>query len=163
MHDVVAPHALTQTLHRCCKSPHSRWNEVRRGRALSARLSGPDAFARSRRRPVRQARRSLLVFFQGHPEYDPHSLSREYRRDVAALPGGASSDDYPGLPEDYFDARHEAALEAFRARALADRSGGEPARPAAPARAAAGVAEGWQGTVVPVFRNWLALLAQARH
>ena len=62
--------------------PHSRYNElpeealISRGYRVLSRSSqtGADLFVGNRD--------SLDVFFQGHPEYEPDTLLREYRRDV---------------------------------------------------------------------------------
>jgi len=47
-------------------------------------------------------RKSLFLFFQGHPEYDADSLPREYRRDVGRFLR-SERESYPGMPKGYFD------------------------------------------------------------
>jgi homoserine O-succinyltransferase len=68
--------------------------------------AGVDTFVRERR--------SLFLFFQGHPEYDADTLPREYRRDVARFLRG-ERDSYPDLPKEYFDPITTDMLNAFRA------------------------------------------------
>ena len=68
--------------------PHSRKNDiaesdlVAKGYRVLSRLSNGqvDIFTRE---PPGQSR---FVLFQGHPEYDPGTLGREYLRDMAQLP-----------------------------------------------------------------------------
>ena len=71
-------HPLTGGLPARVNIPHSRWNEVPEDILTAAGYriltksddAGVDAF-------VKQSR-SLLVFFQGNPEYDPDTLLLEY-------------------------------------------------------------------------------------
>ena len=63
---------------------------------------------------VRQ-QESLLVFLQGHPEYDADSLLREFRRDVVRYLRGERAN-FPQTPEDYFDPLTEKHLAAFAER-----------------------------------------------
>jgi homoserine O-succinyltransferase len=116
-HSVVGEHALTQHLPKDVRVAHSRWNEVSKD-ALEARGyqilteapdAGVDLFVKQRR--------NLLVFHQGHPEYDRGTLFREYRRDIQRYLTGAS-DTYPTVPKNYFDAAELKFLSGFRERAL---------------------------------------------
>ncbi|MEO6610194.1 MAG: homoserine O-succinyltransferase [Aestuariivirga sp.] len=45
---------------------------------------------------------SRFLFLQGHPEYSSLSLAKEYRRDVERYLNG-TREDYPPMPENYFD------------------------------------------------------------
>jgi homoserine O-succinyltransferase len=98
----------------------------------------------------------LHLFLQGHPEYEADGLSREYRRDVKRYLCGAS-DRYPEIPRDYFSDDVVADLDAFRQRALEDRSPDMYRRfprstivlnPEAP----------WRPVARQLYRNWLAHL-----
>jgi len=99
---------------------HSRWNELpeaelkAKGYAILTRseAAGVDIFVKRRR--------SLFLFFQGHPEYTPYSLMREYRRDVGRYLRGESGR-YPNIPCDYFDRRTEEELASFAMKAVAER------------------------------------------
>ena len=63
--------------------------------------------------------RDDLLFFQGHPEYEPDTLGREYRRDVRRfLAGGA---EYPKLPKNYFGPDECELLARFREKAIEER------------------------------------------
>ena len=56
---------------------------------------------------------SGYVFFQGHPEYDQVSLLKEYRRELARF-FYRDRDDYPQLPEHYFDDNALEILTGYR-------------------------------------------------
>jgi homoserine O-succinyltransferase/O-acetyltransferase len=150
---------LTSDLPRSIKVSHSRLNEVResdlgaRGYRILTRSAeaGVDIFARDFE--------SRFVFFQGHPEYDDHSLQREYMRDIARFLAGERRE-YPALPVSYFDAETEEVLSNFEQHARSERRPeiaaelpGLTLRPDVPAGSAA----------TAIFRNWLDFLgADAR-
>lgn len=141
------------------RTPHSRWNalaedelETRGYRVLSASpAAGVDLFTREAR--------SLLVFLQGHPEYDPDSLLKEYRRDLGRCLRGEKP--YAPRPRGYFDAATEAALEAAVRRAP-PAGGLEPLRSCDLIAARFRPEAVWRPTAVRLFRNWLQLVAAAQ-
>lgn len=98
--------------------------------------------------------RACFVFYQGHPEYDPSALFREYRRDVGRFLTG-TMDRYPEMPRGYFDESTATALHAFRKRAERERTPALieqfPARPGS----GEGPPHRWLGTAVRLYRNWL--------
>jgi len=81
-HSTLAGHALLAQVPTPLAMPHSRWNELSAEALRQAGYtllswsdtSGADAFVKERA--------SLLLFFQGHPEYEGTTLLKEYRRDV---------------------------------------------------------------------------------
>ena len=95
---------------------HSRLNEVPKDalenagyHILSQSAAGEvDAFMKSMP--------SRFLFLQGHPEYAALSLAREYRRDVERYLNG-TKDDYPEMPENYFDAAAAIEFQKFRKHA----------------------------------------------
>ena len=102
-------------------------------------------------------RRSLFVFFQGHPEYESHSLLLEYRRDVGRFLRG-ERDSYPSMPLGYFDRNMVDALITLRKRALSDRR--EELFEDFPTALAAGkVTSPWRSTAVQLYRNWLSYIS----
>jgi homoserine O-succinyltransferase len=134
---------------------HSRFNEVRRSDLIAAGYqvlsyspeAGVDIFAKQLR--------SQFIFFQGHPEYEPLSLQREYLRDVTRFLTG-ERDSYPAVPTGYFDAETEGRLASFRARAHAARSPALSAEvPGMTLRS--DIAAGTAATAI--FRNWLSYLS----
>jgi homoserine O-succinyltransferase/O-acetyltransferase len=161
-HSILEGHPLLAGVSAPLMMPHSRWNELPPGALRAAGYTllswsadtGADAF-------VRQAPgRSLLVFFQGHPEYEATTLLREYRRDVGRYLSGQQPH-YPTFPCGYFSADATAALSAFRDEALVHRS------PALLERfpfttVAAALKNTWRPAAVAIYRNWLSLIAAAR-
>jgi homoserine O-succinyltransferase len=141
-------------------TPHSRWNELPvdalrdAGYAIASFSSanGADLFTKQGR--------SLLVFFQGHPEYEEATLLKEYRRDVGRFLR-AQQAHYPTLPDGYFSPEAIALLNAFQAQAVAapcaDLIASFPA-----AHIAAGLKNTWNTGAAAIYRNWLALLASAK-
>lgn len=134
--------------------PHSRWNDVplqqlqQAGyQVLTRDTEGmADCFLRQRK--------SLFVFFQGHPEYEQNTLFLEYRRDVGRYLK-RESETYPSLPCRYFD--HDtanslhAAREQFTRDRRPDRLTGLPECPGI-------VTTAWRPGAVRIYRNWLLRL-----
>ena len=133
--------------------PHSRLNTLDATRLLPAGYeiiscsveAGVDTFV--------LRRRACFVFYQGHPEYDPGALFREYRRDVGRFLTGMM-DQYPEMPRSYLDKETALALNAFRARAERER---RPALleefPASATREK--LQHHWRDVAVQLYRNWL--------
>lgn len=158
-HRVLAGHALM----RCIDAPHitpqSRWNDlpVEALRAagyeiLSAsEATGANLFAR-------RLGRSLMLFVQGHPEYQAETLLREYRRDVERYARGQQPH-YPTLPVNYFRADALLLLEAHRTNLLsAPQIQHEfPYDAIAPS-----VHNSWQPAAVRLYANWLDAIRAGR-
>jgi homoserine O-succinyltransferase len=140
--------------------PHSRSNDLPTDALVAAKyqvlasspLAGADMFMKQRK--------SLFLFLQGHPEYDPESLLREYHRDIGRFLR-CEREVYPQMPRGYFDAGAAAALAKFRSRALVRRHIdmlaefpdvdviGKPAHT-------------WRAQAVRIYANWLTLLAHSK-
>jgi len=140
--------------------PHSRWNELPPAALRAAGYTllswsdetGADAFVREER--------SLLLFFQGHPEYEDTTLLKEYRRDVGRYLNGQQAH-YPALPRGYLPAEAAGVLTEFREQALANRSVALlESFPFAPV--AAVLHNGWRAAAIALYRNWLAFILAAR-
>jgi homoserine O-succinyltransferase/O-acetyltransferase len=159
-HPLLEAHPLARGLQAPVFTPHSRWNEVPVAKLRTAGYvivssspeNGADLF-------VRQGR-SLLVFFQGHPEYEEASLLKEYRRDVGRFLRGQQPH-YPLLPSGYLSEEATELLSEFGQQALV--------RPSAdlltsfPMDAvSACVQSTWSAAAVTVYRNWLSLIAAAK-
>jgi len=159
-HSLLAGHAMLEGVAAPLSMPHSRWNELpiealrAAGYAVlsSSPETGADAFVRHER--------SLMLFFQGHPEYEDTTLLKEYRRDVGRYLNGKQAH-YPTMPHGYFSTEAVAVLEEFRARAIAQRApellGEFPF-----AAAAAALINSWRPAAVAIYRNWLDFAAAAR-
>jgi len=155
-HEIRSDEALVRGLEAPLRMPHSRWNDLpveslwRAGYTLvsSSLDNGADLFTLQRD--------SLLVFFQGHPEYEETTLLKEYRRDIGRFLRGQQSH-YPTLPHDYFSPAALKLLDAFQLRAQAAPSIELLAQfPAA--AVGAGLANTWRRGATQIYRNWLALL-----
>jgi homoserine O-succinyltransferase/O-acetyltransferase len=156
----VGSHPLLMGAPTRASVPHSRWNEVPLDALVAARYQiltqsdkiGADMFIKDDR--------SLFVFLQGHPEYDPATLYREYRRDVGRYLKG-ESETYPQMPSAYLNATHARSLEAFRVRALSMR---DPTLmetfPVVAVRNR--LAQSWRASALCLYRNWISYLFTRR-
>ncbi len=156
----AADHMIVARVPARWRFPHSRYNELP-GEALvsqgyrilsTSRAAGADIFIKQRK--------SLFVFLQGHPEYDPGALLREYRRDIGRFLTG-ERDSYPEMPSGYFDEDTTAAFTAFRQRALRHRD--VCLLPRLPAAEAEGkLPHVWREPGVRIYANWLSYLAKQK-
>jgi homoserine O-succinyltransferase len=159
-HRIRPGHALLEGVRAPLFTPHSRWNELPVEALEAAGFSvlsssvetGADLFV--------HARRSLLVCFQGHPEYEPATLLKEYRRDVGRYLRGEQPA-WPTLPHEYFSQEAVQMIEAFRQRAQARRDG-ELLAEFPLASLAGGLEARWQPGAVAIYRNWLHYIAVAK-
>ena len=145
--------------------PHSRYNDVpaatlaAHGYALLA--SSPDVGWSV---AARDDGACLVVLAQGHPEYSPDTLLREYRRDVRRFLQGTTAV-YPALPGGYLDRAGEGLLEAFagQAAAVMDAAGAPGAVSLMEAfpfdEAARHVRGGWRPSAERIVANWLEEIA----
>lgn len=159
-HDLLAGHMLLREVIPPLATPHSRWNELPMEELQAAgfevlsaaRATGADLFVRTGR--------SLLVGFQGHPEYEDVTLLKEYRRDVGRFLRGEQPG-WPRLPQGYFSEPGLAELARYRREAEA---APDPARFADfPLQAlAAGLDAPWRPAAIAIYRNWLGHIAAVR-
>jgi len=156
----VANHPILAGTPSRWRVPHSRHNELAeeelaaKGYSIlsNSREAGADIFIKQRK--------SLYVFVQGHPEYDPEALLREYRRDIGRFLSG-ERDSYPEMPHGYFDQDTAATLETFRQRALQSREA-ELLSSFPIGNGECKLAHPWGETAVRIYTNWLSLLAGSR-
>ncbi len=137
--------------------PHSRRNDLAEGDLTAAgyrilsRLSNGQVDIFTRELPGH----SRFVCFQGHPEYDPGTLGREYMRDLARFVGGEIAE-APSIPENYFDRATEDRLAEIRPRSQADLARCQDIVTGALPRQA------WRNNTIKLFANWLTLVAAAK-
>jgi len=115
-HEALTSHPLVEGLEGPVFVPHSRLNDVLSDglpQEYTSLLGSPEI---SWTVLARESRDCLFVFVQGHPEYSPFSLLREYRRDLQRflrrerpLP--------PPVPLHYLDEEGEDLLNRFAAEA----------------------------------------------
>jgi homoserine O-succinyltransferase len=164
-HDTLPGHALLRGVSAPLNTPHSRWNElpVEALRAAgyligsSSAATGADMFTKQGR--------SVLVFFQGHPEYEEATLLKEYRRDVGRFLRGRQAH-YPTLPDGYFTPAALELLHSFEREALAattDTASSVELLTHFPSTAiAASLRNTWNTGATGIYRNWLTVLAAAK-
>lgn len=158
-HTSASDHLLLQGLSSPLLTPHSRWNEISEGALVSSgylvlsksTAAGVDMFVKERK--------ALFLFFQGHPEYDADTLSREFRRDVGRFLRG-ERDSYPQMPRQYFDPGTADILNAFRARALVDRR--EELLSAFPIERVSNMSNTWRSQALCTYRNWLNYIIERK-
>ena len=133
--------------------PHSRHNTVDEECLEDAGYSilsqtprlGADMF-------MKQHDKCQFLFLQGHPEYGPDVLLREYCRDLRRF-FNSSDYQYPNWPENYLDDASRAAFTMLRQHA---RGGREPSQLADIELAAAQTLNHvWHGASVQIFTGWL--------
>jgi homoserine O-succinyltransferase/O-acetyltransferase len=154
-------HPLMRGVPSRLRVPHSRWNEVREVSLSSCGYSvltksadaGVDLF-------VKQQKKSLFVYFQGHPEYEALSLLGEYRRDVGRFLRREICS-YPTMPKGYFDDQAGRILTAFQRRAISDRRNDLFA--AFPIdRVTQNLKNTWQSAAKRIYRNWIMYVLARR-
>jgi homoserine O-succinyltransferase len=96
---------------------------------------------------------SQFVFLQGHPEYDPGTLGREYLHDMAGFLAGGTAE-RPALPEYYFDLATENLLTEIGAKIDFNRHR-DVVLSALPRQV-------WRSGTVRLIGNWLMLVAAAK-
>jgi homoserine O-succinyltransferase/O-acetyltransferase len=155
--DRVSDHPLTATAPSRLHMPHSRWNDIPEdalmecgyGILTRSEESGVDTFVKQRK--------SLFVFFQGHPEYDAESLLLEYRRDIGRFLRG-ERETYPPMPRGYFDQHTVGLLTAMKWRAEGDRH--EALLADFPtALLSEKITNTWRSSASCFYRNWLLHLS----
>jgi homoserine O-succinyltransferase len=154
-------HALTRNMGATIRFPHSRWNEVRPDALEScgytiltqSEEAGVDCF-------VKPKKQSLFVHFQGHPEYQAHTLFKEYRRDIKRYLRH-ERETYPTAPVGYFGAEATKCLLEFQQKAIANR--GEAVMTDFPEPFLANsLQNGWRTSAVKVYSNWLSLISERK-
>jgi homoserine O-succinyltransferase len=156
-HSVDASHALLKGVAAPLHTPHSRWNELPADALREADYAIVSASADSGADMFTKQTSSLLVFFQGHPEYEETTLLKEYRRDVGRFLRGQQAH-YPTLPQGYFPPAALDLLNSFQARATASPTAELLAE--FPMSALADILKNtWSDGAIGIYNNWLNLLA----
>jgi homoserine O-succinyltransferase len=149
----VSDHVIATGVPLQFRCPHSRWNGLREADVMRAGYEvittteggEVDCFLRQRK--------SLFVFFQGHPEYHPETLLMEYRRDVVRFLKGESAV-YPGVPRGYFDRAATAELTGIELQA-SERRHEETLAQVGSVLSSAEKQNGWHAATSLLYRNWL--------
>lgn len=158
-HTIAPNQPLLEGLKGPVHTPHSRWNELPIEQLRSAGYTIVTSSAETGADMFIKPSRSLLICFQGHPEYQETTLLREYRRDVGRFLRGEQPH-YPKLPHHYFPPAALELLSAFEKRVMADPSPDLLSQFPTAAIADA-LRNTWSEGAVRIYRNWLATLAKA--
>lgn len=158
-HRTSARHPLTAGMPPRWQSPHSRHNGlsetdlVAGGYEILSRSEevGPDVFTR--------IDGPATLFLQGHPEYDPTTLLREYIRDVRRYVSGENPR-HPAIPTSYLDTTSEWRFAELRAVALG--GNGDIMVPLLAAARDAQPLDVDRSMGARLYANWLGQIAQ-RH
>ena len=143
-------------------APHSHVYEVT---AEQVRESGGHVLVESAEAGVHLAVSAdgfRFVYFQGHPEYDFNSLLKEHKREVTRFAAG-EREDFPPLPEHYYDEEARARIDPFVESALAARAAGNAVPELPEATLTPLVDNTWGDTGKALFNNWLGLVYQLTH
>jgi len=137
--------------------PHSRRNDIAdnelaaKGYRILSRLENGQVDIFTREPPGY----SRFVFFQGHPEYDPATLGREYLRDMGRYLRGEIQD-RPAIPQYYFDRATEDRLQGMPIQGRDDLSRFSEVVVGALPR------QSWRANTIKLFSNWLTLVAATK-
>jgi homoserine O-succinyltransferase/O-acetyltransferase len=154
-------HPLLEGVPSHFKIPHSRWNEVSEqllaasGYSIltSSEEAGVDTF-------VKQIKDSLFVYFQGHPEYDAHSLLGEYRRDVGRFLR-REIEQYPTMPHGYFNSQARELLTIFQNQACSERR--KELLAVFPVdEVGLTLKNSWRSTASRIYRNWIKYIVERK-
>jgi homoserine O-succinyltransferase len=150
---VDGDHPLGAGLEPVLSFPHSRYNDIpawvlndRYRLVVSSPVSGWTV-------ATRRSDRRLFVLLQGHPEYGPLTLLKEYRRDVRRFFEGVQAT-HPAIPVDYLDPAGIELLESYRDRCQGQAGSSLEEFPYE--EAAKHVLFGWEDSSQRLFANWLA-------
>jgi len=162
--DRSKPHPLLRDVNTRFDIPHSRWNTVE---LEQLELAGLKVLVISEEEDVHLATSPdgfRFIFSQGHPEYDIHSLLKEYKREVFRYTAGERPT-YPPFPEHYFSERCKRLGRAIerRVRQLQSESQTLPESEFQEADFMGCLHNTWGDSGKAVFNNWLGLVYQLTH
>ena len=157
-HRIVYPHhPLLREINTRFDVPHSRWNEIKPEDFQSADLpilvsssqvgvhiaTSPDLFR--------------IIYLQGHPEYDIHSLLKEYKREVTLYLQG-EREELPPHPDNYFSPAAATIADRYLGAAIHARDNGQPIPPFPEEMILPHLDNTWGDTGKAIFNNWLGLV-----
>ena len=160
VHEVIdRSHPLVNGINTRFDVPHSRYNEVTRQQFEDAGLHVLAASPSAGVHLAVSEDRFMIVYFQGHPEYDINSLLKEYKREVLLFVS-KQRDDYPPVPEDYFSRQINAILLEYKA-ILLDSISNHTDTPEFPEELIRTLLHNtWHDTGEAVINNWIGHVYQ---
>ncbi|MCW8931883.1 MAG: homoserine O-succinyltransferase [Gammaproteobacteria bacterium] len=155
-------HPLIKDINTRFDVPHSRWNVVTseqfKHKNLKILVESDDEMVHLATSP--DGFRHVL--FQGHPEYDPISLLKEYKREVMLYQQG-QLEQYPPFPEHYLGVFEKAILSEYAFRCDEARQQGNELPEFPEALVSQNIDITWHDTAVEVVGNWMGLIYQITH
>ena len=159
-HTLTSGHALTIGLDAPLRTPHSRWNDlplhalVKAGYGILSQSheTGADAFVRTED--------NLMLFFQGHPEYEGRTLLKEFQRDVGRFVAGTYTT-YPTVPAGYFNADACKLLTDFETQLKAGKHS-DPLAAFPFSAVAASLRNTWSQSAARIYSNWLGYVFSSK-
>jgi len=162
-HRITVPdHPLLREINTRFDVPHSRFNAITPAQFAAAGLTvlvqsdagdvhlavSPDQFR--------------IIYFQGHPEYDTHSLLKEYKREVGRFLAGELAA-APPYPDNYFSPTAATIAADYLASAQRAQAQGAPLPPFPEAALLPHLDNTWGDTGKAFFNNWLGLVYRLTH
>jgi homoserine O-succinyltransferase len=151
-----ARHLLTAGIPLRFKLPHSRWNSLPEDGLAGCGYSVVTRTTDAEVDTFIKQRKSLFVFFQGHPEYESNTLLREYRRDIGRYFTRETAK-YPLMPQHYFDCNTVDALHALQLRTISGQ-GEELIPEISAALSTASIENTWRSSATSIYTNWLRFI-----
>jgi homoserine O-succinyltransferase len=142
--------------------PHSRFNEITRAHFEQAGLKILVESDEAGVHLVVSEDGFRIVFFQGHPEYDAISLLKEYKREIGRYIDKAIND-YPPIPENYFNLQAKAILEEYREQVIAARTDKNEAPEFPEDLIMPNLDNTWHDSAEAVINNWIGKVYQLTH
>ena len=156
-HVVEHGHPLLREINTRFDVPHSRHNDISRAQLEAAGLR---VLVESEEGGVHIASSAdgfRIVYFQGHPEYDIHSLLKEYKREVFRFLDG-ELEVAPPFPEHYFTSTAAELAYDFVVHATRARDTGQPRQTMPEKQIEAHLDNTWGDTAKAIVNNWLGLV-----
>jgi len=152
-------HPLLREINTRFDVPHSRHNDVSREQFEAAGLS---VLVESEEAGVHMAAsrdQFRIIYLQGHPEYDVHSLLKEYKREVHRFVEGEVPLP-PPFPEHYFTDEAADLATKYLAAAVEARDAGDPLPDTLERDILPLLDNTWGDTAKAIVNNWLGLVYQ---
>ena len=153
-HNLVTQHPLVNNMNTKFDAAHSHVYEVSSQQAQQAGII-PLATSETAGLHLAVSKDFRFVFSQGHPEYDTFSLLKEYKREVLNYLNGIR-EDYPPLPQNYFNAEARHIIRQFETMAVQAKQGSPPDFPEQ--KISSLLDNTWVDTSKSLFNNWLGLV-----
>jgi len=162
-HKVVnQQHPLVSGVNTRFDVPHSRFNEITREHFEKAGLKILVESDEAGVHLVVSEDSFRIVFFQGHPEYDAISLLKEYKREIGRYIDKAINE-YPPVPENYFNLQSKAILEEYREQVIAARTNKNEAPEFPEDLIVPSLDNTWHDSAEAVINNWIGKVYQLTH